>query len=327
MNFNSILGQNSALKIIQADMKGGNLSGAYLFSGPSGVGKLMAGVSFAKALNCKEDNLIGCERCSSCIKMEKSNHPNLRLISPEGKSIKIDQIRNLKIESGYTLYEGKKKVWIINEAEKLTQEAVNSLLKILEEPPNNVIIILITHVPTSFPSTILSRCRIVQFVALSHQCLSEILKKRNEVTPHLIPLISELAQGSMSEALKFTQEKDIFQEREIIFKLIQKRKSLSLEVFKLSERWSAKKNSIETLLNMVLFFLRDILMLKVGTSFALFNQDKKDELFAIKDVYSFSDVYKGIEAVEESKIFLRANVSTQLVLEGMWIKIIYPECA
>ena len=202
------MGQNLALQRIKTDIKEKKLPGAYLFTGPSGVGKLMAAVSFARALNCKEDNLIGCGQCSSCHKMEHGNHPNLRIVNPDGQSIKIEQIRSLRTESGYTLYEGRKKVWIINEAEKLTRETANSLLKILEEPPPQLIIVLITHMPCSLLLTILSRCRVVQFSHLSCQHIGEILKKRTTATDTLAFLVSQLAQGSMSEALKLVQEKD-----------------------------------------------------------------------------------------------------------------------
>ncbi|RLE11365.1 DNA polymerase III subunit delta' [Candidatus Aerophobetes bacterium] len=326
MNFKDIRGQKSALEKIRADIKRKKLSGAYLFTGPPGVGKQMTAISFAKALNCKMDSLNGCDRCSSCVKMEKMNHPNLRIINPEGESIKIEQIRNLKTESSFRVYEGRKKVWIINEAEKLTPQAANSLLKILEEPPGYLIIILITHIPGFLPPTILSRCRVVEFSSLSCQDISEILKNKVDMPAHLIPLISQLAQGSMSEALKLVRKEEIFQEREIIFKLIQKRKSLSGEVFRLSERWSTENSSdIETLLNIVLLFLRDLLMIKIAPDVPVFNHDKANELVNIKDTYSLSQLYKGIEAVKKSKFFIQANVSCQLALEVMWMKILYPE--
>jgi len=286
----------------------------------------MAAVSFAKALNCKEDNLKGCKSCSSCLKIEKGNHPNFRMITPDGESIKINQIRTLKIELGYKIYEGKKRVWIIDEAEKLTQQAANSLLKVMEEPPGDLVLILITHLSRFLPATVLSRCKIIQFSALSAQHISEILREKAKLQEHLIPLVSGLAQGSVGEAFRLAQNEDIFQEREKIFKLVKEGKPLSAKVFELSEKWCKRESSeIEALLNMVLFFIRDILMLKIGEMPSVFNKDKVEELSSLKDKYSFSTLYKGIEAVEESKTFIQANVSTQLAIEGMWMRILYPE--
>jgi len=274
MAFREILGQSLALKILQKDLTGKDLSGGYLFTGPSGVGKKMAAISFAKTLNCKEGGTDSCEKCSSCLRIEKMSHPNLRIISPEGDSLKINQIRQLKTEVGYRIYEGKKRVWVLDEAEKLTLEAANSLLKILEEPPDDLIIILITHIPRLLPSTIISRCRVVQFLPLSNHHLCRLLKKRDDVPTHLIPLISELAQGSMGEALKLAREEDIFREREEVFRLIQEGVSISQKIFELSERWSTRQSSrLETLLNMVLFFLRDLLLLKLNPSVPLINPD------------------------------------------------------
>lgn len=323
MNFRDILGQDVSLKLLQKDIAKSSLPGAYLFTGPSGIGKRMTAISFAKALNCKEKGTDGCNRCSSCIRIESMNHPNLRIINPEGESIKISQIRQLKTETGYKIYEGGKRVWIIDDAEKLTSEAANSLLKILEEPPADLIIILITSIPQILPSTIVSRCRILHFSPLKKEYIGKILMEETNTPEKLIPLISHLAQGSVSEALKLIKEKTIFQEREKIIELIKEKKVESQKIFHLSERWSNQKNPIlQTLLNIVIFFLRDILVLKLDSSFPLINQDKASELVKLKDNYSFSELYKGIEAVEKSKNLLQANISTQLTVEGMWIKIL-----
>jgi len=326
MNFNDIRGQSLALEKIQTDIREENLSGAYLFSGPQGVGKKMAAISLAKALNCKQNSINGCERCSSCIKIEKMIHPNLRIVNPEGNYIKIEQIRRLKADSSLKIYEGRKKVWIIDEAEKLTQEAANSLLKILEEPPLHLVIILITHIPRLLPPTIISRCRIIHFSPLRDEDINEILKKQKNIKAEFIPIVSQLARGSMSEALKLIEEESILKEREKAFNLLQRGKALAKEAFTLSERWSTQKNSdIETLLNIVLFFLRDILLLKMGNDVSIINKDKEGKLLKMKEDFSLSHLCKAIETVEKSKFLLHANLSAQLILETMWMRIFYPE--
>lgn len=326
MAFREILGQFPALSILQKDIATGNLSGAYLFIGPAGVGKKMAAVSFAKTLNCQEGSTDSCERCSCCLRIERMNHPNLRIVTPEKDSLRISQIRELKSQVTYRIYEGKKRVWILDGAEKLTLEAANSLLKILEEPPDDLIIILITAIPKLLPSTIISRCRVIQFLPLKTSHLQKLLSKEDNVSAPLVPLISELAQGSMSEALKLIKEKQLFQEREKIFQLLREGVALTQEVLDLSERWSEKESLwLDTLLNMVLFFLRDLLIIKLSSSFSLVNQDKKELLFSLKDRYSFSQLYRGVEAIEKAKTLLRANVSAQLILEWMWMRIFFPE--
>jgi len=328
VNFKDILGQEPALNKLQKDIKEEKFPGAYLFAGPDGVGKKMAAICFAKALNCKKGKM-GCSSCSSCIKMDKMVHPNLRIVAPQKSSIKIDQIRDLKKESSTKIYEGKKKVWIIDEAEKLTQEAANSLLKILEEPPPYLIIILVTSTPRLLPSTVLSRCRILQFLPLSRENIERILKDKKITEENLIPLISCLSQGSVSKALQISQREEILREREIILNLLKERKSLSAEIFKISERWSSQKNkTIDILLNMLLLFLRDIMMLKVGENEnAIFNKDKKEEISKLKETYSILHLCRAIKEVEKSRILIQENISSQLVLEVMWIKILYPEYA
>lgn len=324
--FSEIIGQDRAVRVLQNDISTGNLAGAYLFVGPPGVGKKMAAVSFAKTLNCRRGKRNSCNKCPSCRKIEKMSHPNLRMLSPQGESFRINQIRQLKSEIGYSLSEGKKRIWVMDEAEKLTLEAANSLLKILEEPPSSDIIILITHVSRLLPPTIISRCRVVHFLPLTSQHIQKLLKKLDDVPSHIISLVSELAQGSVSEALKLISEENIFEEREKIFELICEGEKALQEVFEISERWSHYQSShLESMLNIFLFFLRDLLLLKSNISIPLLNQDKTEKLQDLKENYSFSQLYRGTEAVENTKFYLNANLSTQLVLEEMWLRFFYPE--
>lgn len=323
MAFNDILGQERAIDILRIDLTSGNLYGGYLFTGPVGVGKKLVALNFAKAINCQREKVDCCDRCSSCLRMEKMNHPNLRLIFPERGSLRIEQIRDLKAEVGCKIYEGKKKVWILDEADKLTPEASNSLLKILEEPPQDLVIILITHLPALLPATIVSRCKVVEFSPLKKTDLHELLLKNN--TPsELIPLVSELAQGSIGEALKLVKEEEIFHEREKIFNILTGGITSLEEVFNLCENWSSKENSyLQTLLNIILFFLRDILLLKLDPAHSLINEDKRQKMQNLKDSYSFAHLCESVEVLEKVRHFLISNVSPRLTFEWMWMKILF----
>ncbi len=323
MAFSDVLGQKRAIDILRKDLDSGNLYGGYLFTGPAGVGKKLVALNFAKAINCQRKKVDCCDDCSSCRRMNKMNHPNLRLISPERGSLRIEQIRDLKTEVGCKIYEGKKKIWILDESDKLTPEASNSLLKILEEPPHNLVIILITHLPALLPATVVSRCKIIEFSPLKKTDLHNLLLKNN--TPsELIPLVSELAQGSIGEALKLVKEEEIFQEREKIFNILTGKASSLEEVFDLCENWSNKENSyFQTFLNIILYFLRDILLLKLDPACSLINVDKKQEMLNLKDNYSFRCLCEGIEVLKKVRHLLISNVSPRLTFEWMWMRLLF----
>ena len=169
MSFAQIKGQQRAVRILQKEIASLSLAGTYLFIGPAGVGKTFTALNFAKALNCKREGIDSCDKCSSCLKIDHLNHPDVQIIKPEKDSLKIEQIRNLKREAAYKLYEGKKRVWIIEEANKFTLEAANSALKIIEEPPPDTIFILISETKREILPTILSRCEIIRFSSLSSE--------------------------------------------------------------------------------------------------------------------------------------------------------------
>jgi DNA polymerase III delta' subunit len=144
------------------------LHGAYLFFGPRGTGKLREAVALAKSLNCLSSKQPGgeaCDHCISCKKIEGSNHPDVRIIGPEDGEIRIDQIRKLQGDIFFKPLEGRKKVYILTEADRMTSQTANAFLKTLEEPPEGVHFILITEESQSLLPTLLSRCQKVRFHA------------------------------------------------------------------------------------------------------------------------------------------------------------------
>ncbi len=323
MSFEQIKGQKQAIRIIQKDLMRKSISGAYLFAGPSGVGKKLVATNFAKAINCKEEGIDSCGQCSSCQKIDKRNHPDVQVTHAEGNSIKIEQTREIKRGMGYKVYEGKKKIWILEDAEKLTIEAANSLLKFLEEPPSNAVIILISHSPEKLPFTIVSRCKIVRFSPLSLTQIEEFLKEKTTASSESIFLVSRLAKGRIGEAIRLVNNQGILKEREEILNTLVKG-TLDAEIFETAKRWSKlEKDALNRFLDIILFWFRDILILKLGTKEFIVNEDKKEELKKTKDHYSFLQIYSCIETVEQTQRYLKANVSPLLALEGMWLKLVY----
>ncbi|MFQ6066775.1 MAG: DNA polymerase III subunit delta' [bacterium] len=321
MSFEEIEGQPGAIKILQKEMATSSLPGAYLFVGPTGVGKMLTALAFAKALNCKEGGLDSCDHCSSCRKIDHMNHPDVRVINPEESSIKIEQIRDLKREVGYRLFEGKKKVWIIEEADKLTVEAANSLLKILEEPPPDVVFILISETPEKLPPTILSRCEIINFFSLSSKALHSIIAAYLPTHSPKANLIKKLARGKAGEALSLIKDENILKNRDAVLDILSKKISLE-DIFQWVNKWKdCGITELERTLDVIIFWFRDLLMLKQGISRRVVNYDRLEELKNQKETYSYSSIKQAIETVERTKGYLKCNVSRSLALEAMLLRL------
>ncbi|MBI5788339.1 MAG: DNA polymerase III subunit delta' [Candidatus Schekmanbacteria bacterium] len=160
MGWNQIKGQNRVVKILCRALAQKRLPHAYLFYGIEGVGKKLTALHLAKVVNCRQQTEEPCGICPACHKVDKAIHPDVILIQPEeGESIKIEQIRRLQEEIAYKPFEGYFKVWIIDQADKMTQQAANCLLKTLEEPPASSLIILLAVQEESLLPTIISRCQ------------------------------------------------------------------------------------------------------------------------------------------------------------------------
>src|SRR5208337_3552670 len=171
-----IAGQKRAMRFLKRLLQKDAIPHAFLFSGMAGAGKFAAAKEFAKALNCLyPQDYDSCEACDSCNKLEKGLHPDLVLIRSEGVFIKLEQVRDLLKRFRFRPFEGKFRVVIIQDAQKLMEPAANAMLKILEEPPKaNIFILLATESQMLLP-TMVSRCCQVRFQPLEDEIVAEWL--------------------------------------------------------------------------------------------------------------------------------------------------------
>jgi DNA polymerase-3 subunit delta' len=239
MPFREILGQPTAIEILTRALAVGRLHHAYRFEGPDGVGKEMAAFAVARSLLCEHPQQgLACRACSAChrtvtLATEPPNvplHPDVVLIgkgvyppavlgtsSPETSSIGIEQIRKMILgRVGYSSHEGKGLIFILRNAEELSQGAGNALLKTLEEPPQRVNFILLTSRPNRLLDTIRSRTMPVRFRALSDAILTQILERKG-INPGVIPL----AQGSARLAIDLADNERLEQRDKFVDTLLQ----------------------------------------------------------------------------------------------------------
>ena len=172
-----------AIQLLKAQIKNSSLAQSYLFTGPDGVGKSLTAKAFAKAVNCQEPGVSSCDRCVSCMKIEKDAHPDVHVIDVQEAEIKIEYIRQLQSEISLRPYEAKYKFFIIRNAHNLNIASASAFLKTREEPPLKSLIVLITEKPALLLKTIISRCRVLKFRPLTREGLREVLINDYSLAP------------------------------------------------------------------------------------------------------------------------------------------------
>lgn len=218
MNFKNIIGNDNNKNLLNEIIKSNNISHSYMFLGISGIGKLLFAKEFAKAILCEEQ--IGCSKCKSCIEFEGLNNPDFQIIEPEESSIKIEQIRKMSNKIYEKPIISKRKVYIINDADLMTLDAQNCLLKTLEEPPEYAVIILIGTNENIFLNTIRSRCVKINFNKIGDEELKDILISKYEYS-NIPENMLKLFSGSLGKAINLKDKENIYVEIEEIFSNIE----------------------------------------------------------------------------------------------------------
>jgi DNA polymerase-3 subunit delta' len=201
MAFRDFLGNGLVLETVQRQLAKQSLPHSLLFSGIQGIGKWTLAQHIAQALNCKAKDHDFCGTCLVCRRIAENSFPDVRNITPDGQFIKIDQMRELSREAFFKPFEGNRRVFIIDEAEKLRDEAANSILKTLEEPPETSILILITSRPNDLLPTIRSRCQNYRFAPLPLADIEHLLEQRTHHSAEDRQLLARISGGSLGKAL------------------------------------------------------------------------------------------------------------------------------
>lgn len=209
MGFSAIKDQRVAVRLLQGIVTQQRIPNGMLFWGPSGVGKRLAAIETAKAIQCVQGNGDACDACLPCRKISHANHPDVFIVEPASKTriIKVENIEFINDMSSYRPVEGKWRVFIILEAERINPAAQNHFLKTLEEPPSNTMFILVSEQPRMLLPTIRSRCQSVRFGALRPETVCELLLRSRDLPPAEAEAVAVVSQGQMSRALDLLETK------------------------------------------------------------------------------------------------------------------------
>lgn len=318
MPFASLKGQDSAVSFLRSSLKNNRTSHAYIFVGPGGTGKRIAALNFAKALNCANPSSgEPCEACPSCGKINRSSHPDIFIIKPEkeGGSIRIDDIRSLIKDIYLKPFEAKKKVYIIDGADGMKHEAANALLKTLEEPPTDSILILITEDLKALFHTITSRSQVVRFFPLKVDEIKWILAKEHSLDEARAHVLARLSSGSLGKALNLKDE-DFFAKRASLIAGIAGKPLVDIDFDDLP------KENLRLYLDMLLVWYRDILTIKSGAGDSLLvNIDKKDIISNEAKRLSFDYLEDVIKQILDTFVYLDQNANQKLAMSVLGTKI------
>lgn len=322
MVFSDIPGNLRVKRTLQSALQRDRIPHSMIFTGPKGVGKNTMALTLAKALNCLNETTDACEYCSNCQTIEKGNHPDVMVISPEGSFVKIEQIRFLTHTAYLKPMISKKRVFIVNQAEKLKEEAANALLKILEEPPLFSLIILITDNPSLLLPTIISRCQIINFSRISKEQIESILKEKG-YTPEKARLLSILAEGDLEKALSLDWEEVQTKKKEAweFFCGLIARNNLVNHYKKLEQTSNSKKFRQELAETLEFFssFCRDIILLKEkGETDFLLNPDYLDELKRILKSVDLEQIKLYLWEIEGLIFGLEKNVKLNILVNYLF---------
>ncbi len=326
-------GHGKAIAALQRALSGGRLAHSHIFIGPSRVGKMTLALDLARAANCLAEDAERrpCSACRQCDRVSAGLHPDTRTISLETSRtgrlrslISIDQVRDVQRETTLAPYEGRYRVFIFESAEKLSDEAANSLLKTLEEPPESVIIILLaTHADSVLP-TILSRCRRADLRPVPASAIADFLTARKGVDADSARELAGMAAGRVGWAVAAAEDPAIVERVSETLDEIEAAMAASLSgrfeyAERLAGRFSNDRESVFGELDLWLGWWRDAMLVGQGKPELAANASRRETVGAAAERFPPETIAAALRTIERTAHLLERNVAPRLAVEYMML--------
>ena len=324
-SFKDVVGHKDILKYISSAVENNRVSHAYILNGERGSGKKMLANLFAMTLLCETGDNEPCGKCHSCKQAESGNHPDIiRVTHEKPNSISVDDIRT-QVNNTVDIkpYQGPYKVYIIPQADMMTPQAQNAILKTIEEPPSYAVFLLLTENAETLLPTINSRCVMLKLRNIKDTLIKKYLMENLEIPDYKADMCTAFAQGIMGRAIMLANSDHFNEIREEAVQLLKHISEMELnEIVAAVKNISVYKLEITDYLDIIMIWYRDVLLYKATKEI-----DKvvfKDQLQSIKEQARKSS-YEGIELIleslEKAKARLKANVNFDLVMELLFLTI------
>ena len=317
--FKDIVGHEQIIEHLKTAIEMGKVSHAYILSGPDLSGKMMIAEAFARALLCEKQDPDGCGECRSCRQSDDRNNPDIIYVKHDKpNTISVDDIRTqLNNDIVIKPYSNQYKIYIVDEAEKMNQQAQNALLKTIEEPPAYAVIMLLTTNADSFLQTIRSRCITLNLKLVKNDVIKSYLMTEKKIPDYQADVCAAFAQGVVGKAIKLASSDDFNELKESALSLIKRLDDIDLyEMGEAIKQISDYKLQVQDYFDLITVWYRDVLYMKATNDVngLIF----KDEVYDIKkqaSKHSYHGIETIIEALDKAKLRINANVNFDLVIE------------
>ena len=318
MKFQDIIGQQHITGHLQNAIRMGKVSHAYIIQGEAGSGKKLLAATFAAALQCEEGGIEPCGHCQSCKQAVSGNHPDIRRVIHEKATIGVDDIR-LQLNNDIMVkpYSRPYKVYIIDEAEKMTEQAQNAMLKTIEEPPEYAVILLLTVNAKLLLPTILSRCILLNVRPVARQAVTGLLTERHGIAGYMAEVAADFADGIPGKAIAYAQSGEFVSLKEDVLKVLRRLDSMPAdELYKKVKEWAGRKAELPDILSLMNLWYRDVLVMKstAGNGRPVFREEER-ELVNQAERMSYRWIEQCINAIELTRQRMSANVNLEVSLE------------
>ncbi len=320
MPFADITGHDRIVEVLRRSLRSGKLSHSYIFEGIPGCGRRATARMFIQALYCQERGDDACGSCPSCRKVAAGNHADIHLLEPlpDKRDISVDQIRELQRELALRPYEAIRKACLIEPAERMNANSANSLLKTLEEPPGNALIILLTENADILLPTIRSRCQVIRFAPLSPEHLRSILRNKG-IEDSRAEVLSTMAEGSVQRALERDNEGLLELQKSVLTHLTTLSLASIKTIFDAAEELSGNRDETLQSLDILISFMRDTVHLAAGSQ-QITNSSFQQLLQSFANRLPLERAVSLLEALLETRRSIQRNANAKLSLDCLFIK-------
>lgn len=319
-SFSEIVGHEQIKEHLQAAIRDDKPFHAYLFQGDVGVGKETMARTFVAGLQCANHGERPCKECVSCHQMESGNQPDVVWVTRERASIGVEEIREQLCNTmDIKPFSSPYKVYIVPEAERMTEAAQNALLKTIEEPPEYGIVLLLTSNISALLPTIQSRCLTMEFRPLSTATVENFLTTRYQVPDYLAKASAAFAQGNLGKAMRYAGSEDFIERKDQILNLLRRVSDMDLsEMMEVIKDLGTRKDEVRDYIDLMELWYRDVLLYKAAKNVnTLLFREEVTHISKEAEMRSYEKIEEILQAFDKAKIRLRANVSFDVAIELM----------
>ena len=320
-SFTEIVGHEQIKEHMQAAIRDKKPFHAYLFQGEEGVGKEALARTFAAGLQCQSESADKpCKECVSCRQMEAGNQPDVIWVTREKASLGVDEIREQLCNTmDIKPFSSPYKIYLVPEAEKMTEAAQNALLKTIEEPPEYGIVILMTSNISALLPTIQSRCLTMEFRPLSTAVVESYVKEHCQVPDYQARASAAFAQGNLGKAMRYAKSEDFIERKDHIISLLRHVEQMDLsEMLAVIKDLGTRKDEVRDYIDLMVLWYRDVLLFKATKDInQLLFQDEASYISREASHRSYEKIEEILQAFEKAKVRLRANVNFDITMELM----------